>query len=215
VPLAAFIGAFSALFSVIAISGASGGFSNHDIIIAGIIISSLLSSGVSFIKMLAGENVSAIVFWIMGSLSAKSWQDATLLLPVLIVCVVISLIFSRQLDIMSLGDENAKALGVNVEKIRLIYLVSASVMTAVCVCVCGVIGFVGLIVPHILRFSLSAKNSVLIPLSALFGAFLLLLADSITRIFSKGEIPVGVLTTLIGGPFFIFVFICERKCKNR
>jgi len=209
--LAALIGAFVTLIFVILIAKNGGGFRSSNIIIAGIIISSILSSGVSFIKMLAGENVGAIVFWIMGSLSAKNWNDVLIIAPVSLICTVLAMFFAVQLDIMSLGDRNAQALGVDINKIRLLYLIIGSVITAVCVSVCGVIGFVGLVVPHLIRFSLTAKNKILIPFSAAFGAVLLILADTFTRNFSSGEIPVGVLTTLIGGPFFIFVFTHRKN----
>lgn len=206
ITLSALIGAFVTLFAVIAIAKKGQSLEGSNLIIAGIIISSILSSGVSFMKMLAGENVSAIVFWIMGSLSAKGWTDVMLVTPVVLICVVLSALLADKLDIMALGDSNAEALGINTNRLRLVYFVIASLMTAVCVSACGVIGFVGLIVPHLLRFLIGAKNSVLIPLSALFGGLLLMVADSITRVFTAGEIPVGVLTTLIGGPFFIFIF---------
>lgn len=212
--IAALIGAFVTLILVIMIAKRGNGLEGSNIIIGGIIIGSILSSAVSFLKMVAGENVSAIVFWIMGSLSAKNWNDVYLVCPIVLIGIALAFFLSRQLDIMALGDDNAKALGINTDRLRLLYLIIGSVMTAVCVCTCGVIGFVGLIVPHLLRLSLTAENRVLIPLSALLGGLLLLLADSITRILTAGEIPVGVLTTLIGGPFFIFVFTRKGGYKN-
>lgn len=214
VTVSALIGALLTLFAVVSVAHKGKSLESSNLIIAGIIISSVLSSGVSFLKMLAGENVSAIVFWIMGSMSAVNWNDVMLVLPVVVVCIVISQVLACQLDIMALGDNNARALGVNTDRLRFVFMIVGSIITAVCVCVCGVIGFVGLIVPHLLRFWLTAKNSVLIPLSALFGGLLLLVADSITRIFTAGEIPVGVLTTLIGGPFFIYVFTHKGGKRN-
>jgi len=212
--VAALIGAFVTLLAVIKISGRGSGLESSNLIIAGIIVSAILSSGVSFIKMLAGESVGVIVFWIMGSLSAKGWQEVLLVAPAVVICTAVSAVKAKALDIIALGDSDAEALGINTGRLRLGYLILGSVMTAVCVSVCGVIGFVGLIVPHLLRYWLTAKNRVLIPLSAVFGAVLLLYADSITRIFSAGEIPVGVLTTLIGGPFFIFVFMKREDSGN-
>lgn len=203
--------ALATLAAVTAIAGKGSSFESNDLIIAGIIASSVLSSGVSLLKMLSGENVSAIVFWIMGNISSCDWSDAALICPVVTAAVIIASIFSKQLDIMSLGDRNAAAIGVNTKRIRLIYLVIGSVITAVCVSVCGVIGFVGLIVPHLLRFRLSSKNSVLIPASALTGAALLSLADNVTRLLPGGEIPVGIITTLVGGPFFIYIFMRRRR----
>lgn len=198
------------LLIVIMISLRGGGLMRSNLIIAGIIVSSILSAGISFIKMLAGEDVSAIVFWLMGSLGSKDWNDVLLVGIVVLLSIALSLIFANDLNVMTLGNRNAQALGVNVKRIRLFYLIVASSMTAVCVSVCGIIGFVGLIVPHILRFWLTSDNRVLLPLSALLGAVLLSAADNFTRLISNGEIPVGVLTTLLGGPFFIYIFI-KRK----
>ncbi len=207
---AALIGAFVTLFIVILIARKGGSFNSSNIVIAGIIVSSVLSSGVSFMKILAGENVGAIVFWIMGSLSAKGWSDVIIVAPICVILTIISVFFAKSLDIMALGDEAAGSLGVNVNRARFLYLTAGSVITAVCVSVCGVIGFVGLIVPHLIRFWITARNRALIPLSALFGALLLMTADTFARLISSGEIPVGILTTLIGGPFFIFIFMKKR-----
>lgn len=210
---AALIFAFLTLILVIAIAKRGSGFETSNLIIAGIIVSSVLSSGISFIKTLAGEDVGAVVFWIMGSLSARGWEEVFLLFPVISVCCFFSFMLAPKLDIMALGDRNAYALGVDGGRLRFVYLLIGSVMTAVCVACCGVIGFIGLIVPHLLRFVFTSKNIVLIPMSALLGALLLLCADNVTRIVSSSEVPVGVITTLIGGPFFIFVFM-KRKGRK-
>lgn len=206
----AFLVALCTLLLVIGIAHRSGGMLSSNLVIAGIIVSSILSSGLSFLKMIAGENVSAIVFWLMGSLSSQNWQDVRLLVPVLLVCGLVCFLFAGDLNVMTMGEENASSLGVNTKLVRFIYLVAGSCITAVCVAVSGIIGFVGLVVPHILRFWLTPDNRALIPLSALLGALLLCLADSATRLLFAGEIPVGVLTTLLGGPFFIFVFLKRR-----
>ncbi|HWP50371.1 MAG TPA: iron ABC transporter permease [Clostridia bacterium] len=192
---------------VVYLSGKGGGLVTGNMIIAGMIVSAVFSSGISFIKILAGENVSAIVFWLMGSLSAKSWDDVALLAPVILACAAVAIYFADRLNIMSLGEKQALSLGINVRRTRLLYLLLGAFMTAACVSVCGIIGFVGLIVPHMLRFWLSADNRLLMPLSGLSGALLLGLADNFARLLGRGDIPVGVLTTLLGGPFFIYIFI--------
>lgn len=214
VTLSALLWAFITLLFVIAIAKKGNSLESTNLIIAGIIISSILSSGVSFIKMLSGENVGAIVFWIMGSFSSTDWSQVALVAPVVTLCTIVAVLLSDRLDIMALGDSNANALGVNTNRLRFIYLILGSTMTAVCVSVCGVIGFVGLVVPHLLRFWLTANNRIIMPLSALLGGLLLMCADSITRVLTAGEIPVGVLTTLIGGPFFIFIFTQRGGSKN-
>ena len=198
--LFAFIFAFLTLISVILIAQKGGGLLSSNLIISGIIVGSILSSAISFIKMLAGESVSAIVFWIMGSLASRQWQNVFTLVPIVTICTLIAWLFADDLNIMVLGDDAAKTLGVNTERTRFIFLVLGSCITAACVAVSGVIGFIGLIVPHMLRFRLTADNRMLIPLSALTGALMLSLADNATRLLSASEIPVGVLTTLLGGP---------------
>jgi ABC-type Fe3+-siderophore transport system, permease component len=203
--------AFLTLAAVIAIAQKSGGMYSSGLVISGIIASSFLSAGISIIKMLAGENVSAIVFWLMGSFSARSWRDVLLVAPVVIVCSVLTWVFANDLDIMTLGDAAASALGIHTANTRLLYLVLASAITACCVSVSGVIGFVGLIVPHLLRIYIGGSNRTLLPFSALLGGILLLLADTATRLLSSSEIPVGALTTLLGGPFFIYVFLRGAK----
>jgi len=106
-----------------------------------------------------------------------------------------------------MGEESAKGLGVNVKKVRMMLLIAASLLTAACVAVSGIIGFIGLVIPHMIRFSVSSNNRNLLPLSALLGSVILLLADTACRTLFSSEIPVGVLTTLIGGPFFVYLFI--------
>lgn len=198
--------AFLTLMLVLLIARRNGGLTTHSLIISGIIIGTILSAGISFIKMTAGEDVSAIVFWIMGSLVSRQWSHVFLVMPIVLIASVIAHAFANDLNVMTLGDNGAQSLGVNTKRIRLLYLILGSCLTAACVSASGVIGFVGLVVPHLLRMWLTADNRVLIPLSALLGGLLLMLADNATRLLSGGEIPVGVLTTLLGGPFFLFVF---------
>ncbi|NLJ55717.1 MAG: iron ABC transporter permease [Firmicutes bacterium] len=209
----AFTFAFLTLLLVLFIAGRGGGLTTNNLIIAGIIISAILSAGISYIKVAAGEEVSAIVFWIMGSLVARQWKHVFLVMPTVLVATLISCVFANDLNVMTLGDIEAQSLGVNTKQIRLLYLVLGSFLTAACVSVSGVIGFVGLIIPHLLRMWLTADNRVLIPLAALLGGLLLMLADNATRLFAGGEIPVGVLTTLLGGPFFLYIF--SRKTRRQ
>jgi iron complex transport system permease protein len=185
-----------------------------NLIMAGIILSAILSAGISFMKMLSGENVGAIVFWLMGSLSARGWNDALLLTAVVPAAAVLAMIFAADLNILTLGSRSAESLGVHVKRVRLFYLLLGAAITAVCVSVCGVIGFVGLIVPHLLRMAVTSDNRLLLPLSALLGGLLLCAADTCARLLSSGEIPVGVLTTLLGGPFFLFIFLRRKDGRS-
>lgn len=210
---AAFIFALLTLTVITKIAGHNQTLNSSQLVLAGIIVSAILSSGISLIKSMAGEDVGAIVFWIMGSLFAKSWSQFLIALPIISICCIIAHSFADDLDILTLGVSEAKNVGVNAGKRMRMYLVIASLMTAVCVSVSGVIGFVGLVVPHILRIGVSAKHRYLIPLSAVLGGTLLCLADNISRLMFAVEIPVGVITTLIGGPFFIYLFM-DKKAKG-
>ena len=207
----AFIGAILTLLLVIKIATRSGYLSSSNLVIAGIIVSAILSAGISFLKSASGEQVSAIIYWLMGNLSARTWQQVWLAIPFMTLGTLVCIYFAGDLNILCLGEQESRSLGVNTQKVRRIYLVTASLLTAVCVSVSGIIGFIGLIVPHMLRFSLTSDNRVLIPLSALLGGMLLLLADSVSRVAFNVEVPVGVITTLFGGPFFIYIFIARNK----
>jgi iron complex transport system permease protein len=206
VPSFAFIGAIATLLAVFSLSSADSHFSSNTLILSGVIISSILSAGIGFIKYLADEEVSIIIFWLMGSLVGKSWMDAALVSTLFFPAFFVIMFFSRDLNIMSLGTKTAETLGVESKKIRIVLLVSASLVTAACVSVSGIIGFVGLIVPHLLRLIIGADNRALIPACFLSGAMLLLFADTITRAILPSELPIGVLTSLIGGPFFCYIF---------
>ncbi|MDR3302731.1 MAG: iron ABC transporter permease [Spirochaetaceae bacterium] len=210
ISLSALVFAALTLFLVLFIAERGSGLASSNLVMAGIIACAILSAGISFIKMISGENVAAIVFWLMGSLSAKGWGDVALLAPVIPPALVLAAIFSKELNILTLGARSAEMLGVNVRRTRLLYLLLGAAISAVCVSVCGVIGFVGLVVPHILRLAVSSDNRFLMPLSALLGALLLAAADCCARLLSNGEIPVGVLTTLLGGPFFVLIFVRRR-----
>lgn len=203
---AAFTGALLTLLLVIRIAGRHKNLSSSSLIIAGIIVSSIGSAAISFIKSLAGEEVSLIVFWLMGSLASRTWQHVLVIVPVVVIGLVIFWHYGQELNLLCTGEVNARNYGVNVGRIRMILLITASLVTAACVAVSGIIGFVGLVVPHILRQFVTTDHKYLMPISAIVGALLLMVADNLTRTVLWVEIPVGVLTTLIGGPFFIYLF---------
>lgn len=206
VPLFAFAGAVATLFAVMALSASGGTISSNNLILSGIIVAAILSAGISFIKYVADEQVSIIIFWLMGSFGSKTWVDVFITFSFVFIGFIICIFFARDLNIMSLGDRSASSLGINPNRTRLTLLVTASMITAVCVSVSGIIGFVGLIIPHLMRFMVGSDSRRLVPASALAGAILLLSADTVTRAVLPTEIPIGVLTALIGGPFFCYIF---------
>ncbi len=214
VPLFAFCGAVVTLFFVIYLSSSSGGVSSNNLILSGIIIAAILSAGISFLKYIADEQVAVIIFWLMGSFASKTWLDVllTALLVGIGFCIVIY--YARDLNLMSLGNRSASSLGVDTRRVTLALLITASLMAAICVSVSGIIGFIGLLIPHMMRLITGPDNRRLVPVSLLAGAILLLVADTITRAVLPSEIPIGVLTALIGGPFFCYIFRKQQTARR-
>ncbi|QGY40723.1 iron chelate uptake ABC transporter family permease subunit [Pseudodesulfovibrio cashew] len=209
--LTAFLGAAVTLFAVIAMAGRDGELAPTNLILSGVIVSAILSAAISFIKYMADERVAAIVFWLMGSFVSRTWTDAALTGAVAVAGYALCAFYARDLNILSLGNRTAKGLGVNTGRVRLVLLLTASLVSAVCVSVSGIIGFVGLIVPHLMRFVVGPDNRLLLPASALGGGMLLLAADTLTRAVLPNEVPIGVLTALLGGPVFCWLFSRARS----
>ena len=215
VTICAFLGGVGTLFLVIFLSFsdnrfARGGMSSNTLILSGIIVAAILSAGISFLKYLADEQVSVIIFWLMGSFASKTWGNVLCAGVSVALGFLVFMMYARDLNILSLGDKSAESLGVNPGSVTLILLVTASLVTAVCVSVSGIIGFVGLLVPHMVRMVTGPDNRQLIPLSLIAGGFLMVCADTVTRAVLPHDIPIGVLTALIGGPFFCWVFRREQ-----
>ncbi len=206
VPLCAFVGATATLILVVYLSSSAGGADANNLILSGIIVAAILSAAISFLKFIADEQVSVIIFWLMGSFASKTWTDVGLTSIFLMVGLAIFVYFARDLNLLCLGRRAAASLGVDARRVPWILLVTASLVAAACVSVSGIIGFVGLLVPHMMRAVAGPDNRRLLPLSFFGGAILLLCADTITRAVLPHEIPIGVLTALIGGPFFCYLF---------
>lgn len=210
VPVFAFTGACLTLLAVVFLSysrnNPMAGLSSTSLILAGIIVSAILSAGISFLKFIANEQVSVIIFWLMGSFASKTWGNFAVVFLFLVVGFLISLFFARDLNLISLGARSASSLGVDQKKITYTLLITGSLLAAACVSVSGIIGFIGLLVPHMVRFITGPDNRKLIPISMLSGGALLLIADTVTRAVLPHEIPIGVLTALIGGPVFCWIF---------
>lgn len=206
VPFFAFLGAMATLAVVFSLAAPDGRFSSNTLILSGVIVAAILSAGIGFIQYLADEQVGVIIFWLMGSLVGKTWTDVALTAFFAFPCLLVMLYFARDLNVMAFGGRTAETIGVDSRRVKKILLVCASLLTAICVSVSGIIGFVGLIVPHLLRLVLGPDNRLLIPSCFFGGAILLLTADTITRAWLPTELPIGVLTSLIGGPFFCYIF---------
>ena len=209
-PLMAFAGAGLTMILVLFLSSTAGGFSSTNLILSGVIVSSILSAGMSFLKYLAQEDVSVIVFWLLGSFASSTWSELWLVCAFLGVTLILFMCAARDLNLLCLGSRVARSMGVNSSKTRLFLLLAGSLLAAVCVSVSGIIGFVGLVVPHMMRFLTGPDHRLLLPASVLAGALLLLAADTITRALLPQEVPIGILTAMLGGPFFFVIFRSRR-----
>jgi len=212
-PLGALLGALGALAAVLMMSREGGRLRKETLILAGIVVATFLAALISLIKSVDEESLSAIVFWIMGSFSGRGWIHVGFLLPYLAVGLFLAALYHRELDIMALGEEQSHHLGVAVSRVRLNLLIGASLLTAGAVSVSGVIGFVGLVVPHLVRVLSGPSHGRLLALSAVAGALILIWSDVLARvILSSGqELPVGVVTALLGGPFFFYLLKSRRS----
>lgn len=186
------------------------------LVLGGVISGSLFTSLLSVIKYMADpySTLPAIVYWLMGSLSSAELSNVLLISIPMLLSVLMMVVMSKYFDILSLGDEEAKALGINVKLIRIIAILLATLASSLSVVMAGIIGWIGLIIPHIIRMAIGPSHRVLIPLSAIFGAIFLLLADSISRLALSVEIPIGILTSLIGIPIFVIVLKNARASWN-
>lgn len=202
--------AFGFAFAAVA---AAWGLSRHNgqtpvimLILAGIIIGSVFSAFVGILKYLAEDAaLREIVFWLMGGFYYAGWRDVALVAPVVAVIFVLVLAFSWQLNILSMGDTEARSLGVAPEPFKLFFIVSATLATAVAVSAVGIIPWVGLMMPHAARLMIGPDNRFLIPMAALLGALYLVFCDTLARILVSAEIPIGIITSLAGAPYLFYL----------
>lgn len=209
----AFIGAAATTILVYSIAQVKGKVTTTNLLLSGSAISFLMSAMISIIMVFNQEEVNKIVFWMMGSFNASSWKNILIVAPVVIIGTAIIYFFYKDFNLMLTGDDTAKTLGVDTEKLKKLIILVSSLIMAVSVSFSGIIGFVGFLVPHMIRIIFGPNNKALIPFSALGGAIFLLFADTVARtIASPAELPVGAVTALIGSPFFIYLLI---KMKRR
>jgi iron complex transport system permease protein len=183
------------------------------LLLSGIAVSIFLSAIVSLLHIIAGEKLHALVFWLMGGFSYTEWIDVYIILPFTCVGFLLVYILARDLNILQLGEEEASYLGVEVEKVKRSLIIFVSLLTASAVSVSGLIGFVGLIIPHIVRLTVGPDHRILLPSALIVGATFLVVCDIIARvIIPPGELPVGIITAFAGVPFFIYLL---RKARGR
>ncbi len=208
---AAFLFAIAAVALVLAIAGRAA-FQVVSILLTGIIVSAFFQALLSLVELFANPYaLQALIFWLMGSLGRAGWPDLAVSAPLMLAGTVVLILLRWRLNVLSLGDEDAKALGVNVRREKMAVLAAATVATAAATSVAGVIGWIGLIVPHLVRMAVGPDNRRVIPLSAAFGASLLLVADDVARSLAAFEIPIGILTSVAGIPLFIILLKKSRR----
>jgi len=186
------------------------------IILTGIIFSSFLSAFISLMIALTGEELRQIIGWLMGSVSMRGWNYIVIILPFFVIGSLILMMNTQELNAMTFGENRAKHLGVNVQRRKLTILIAGSVLTGAAVAVSGTIGFVGLVIPHIIRQIWGPDHKHLLPLSLLIGSGFLILADLVARmVISPSELPIGVITSLIGAPAFALILLKRRRQGER
>lgn len=212
-PMFAFVGAFMAVSITILLTMRGGRVETATLLLAGVAISMLLGAFTSGILTLMNEyRLREFLFWMVGGLDFRRWEHVFLAIGPFLIGTTILITLGRQLNVLVLGDTEAKALGVPVMLYRLIFLFLASFITATAVCVSGAIGFVGLIIPHIVRILVGPDHRVLLPVSALAGALFLIFCDTLGRVLAApSEIRVGIMTALLGAPYFLYLLRRVRQ----
>jgi iron complex transport system permease protein len=212
VPLAAFAGAIGAV-ALTYLLGVAGGRdrSPTTLILAGVAVSSFLAAGQTYLLQRHVETIREVYDWLLGRLATADWGDVRLLLPYVAITAVVVLLHRRELDVLSVGDEEAAGLGLHPQRSRYLLIAAASLGTAAAVSVSGLIGFVGIIVPHTVRLLVGASYRAILPLSMLFGGAFLTLTDLVARTVTPAEIPIGVVTAFFGAPFFVLVLRTTKR----
>jgi iron complex transport system permease protein len=208
----AFITSLMTVFFVYTISKTGTRVSMTTMLLAGIAISAFMSAIISLMMLLNHDEFSRIVFWTMGGFSLINWNGVVFSTPVILIGSFVMYVFSRDVNAILTGEEVAEHLGVNTELVKKVILVTGSLVTATAVSVGGIIGFVGLVVPHISRLIVGPDNRILVPFSAISGAIFLTFADLLARVILKPmEIPIGIITAAFGGPFFLYLLIKSKQ----
>ena len=183
------------------------------LILSGMVIGSIFSSLIALTKYVADpdDTLPVITFWLMGSLTSVKMKDVLLLIIPVVIGTIPILIFRNKLNILAFGDDEARSMGIDVKKMRLLLIVCSTIITAASVSVCGIVGWVGLIIPHITRALVGTNHNVLIPAAVFIGATYLMAVDDLSRTLFSVEIPLGIITSLIGAPFFLYLLFQRRR----
>jgi iron complex transport system permease protein len=201
---AAFVGALAAAFGVYLIATENGRTPVATLLLAGVAVQTFLGAIVSFLLLNAGESIRRALYWLMGHLKGAAWPEVWSSLALVAVPFALLMLYTRDLNVMLLGEEDAQSLGIEVKRTKRVLLALSALATAAGVAVAGIIGFVGLIVPHVMRLLVGPDHRILLPTSALAGASFLVATDTLARSGST-ELPVGIVTAALGAPFFLYL----------
>ncbi len=215
VPAAAFLGALGTAFLVYRLARIGPAVQVPTLLLAGIAVAAVIAAAISLVMTFSGEEIRAIYFWLLGGLGARGWQSLGVATPFVVAGVIVAAASAPDLNLTALGEERAAQLGLDVERFKRLMLATGALLTAAAVSVAGLIGFVGLMTPHMLRLVIGSDHRRLIPASIVGGAAFMVLADLAARTaVSPEEIPVGAVTAVIGGPFFLYLLRRERKAAR-
>lgn len=214
-PAAGFAGGLATVFLALAFaSRLDGKMENQTFILVGMVFSLFVNAILTLLTALSREHLQQMVFWQMGGFSGRDWSHVAVMFPILVISMLVLQRFTPEMDIMSFGEEQALSIGVDLKRVKLILIGVAALLTGTAVSLVGVIGFVDLIAPHMVRRIFGSAHRLVLPLSALFGGAFLMLAELISRtVLAPTIIPVGAVTALVGAPFFALVFFRGRKLK--
>ena len=213
VPVTAFVGGVAGVAATYALGRGAGGRDTNTLILAGVAVAAFLTAVQTYVNQRNTDSLREVYGWILGRFLTAGWRDVVIVLPYIVVALAVILAHRRLLDVLSVGQYEAGSLGVPAARVRLVVVLAATLGTAAAVAVSGLIGFVGIVVPHIVRMLAGASYRIVLPLSAIVGAAFLVSADLVARtIVAPGELPVGVVTAFVGAPFFTLVL---RKSRSR
>ena len=214
-PAAGFAGGLATVFLALAFAARlDGKMENQTVILVGMVFSLFVNAILTLLTALSREHLQQMVFWQMGGFTGRDWSHVAVMFPILVISMLVLQRFTTEMDIVSFGEEQAMAIGVDLKRVKLVLIGIAALLTGTAVSLVGVIGFVDLIAPHVVRRIFGSAHRLVLPLSALFGGAFLMLAELVSRtVMAPTIIPVGAVTALVGAPFFALVFFRGRKLK--
>jgi iron complex transport system permease protein len=212
IPLLAFAGAIVAVLIVSSIARVGKSLPMTTLILAGVALGAFLGAITSYLMIASGEKLHSIILWLLGTLSITNCSQGIMVTPYILIGTLVIWLYARPLNVMQLDEEQAQQLGINVERVKIILLAAATLITAAAISFCGIIGFVGIIIPHAIRLIWGPDHRFLLPLSTIAGAIFLILADTAARtLLAPTEIPIGVITAFIGAPFFLYLLRQKKR----